>query len=113
MVSLRSILTVPGLQAETERIQSARVVAQAIVEGQQAKAELKRMASLASVADRIKTKKANYAAKAEGWAARLDALDKREPDAFAATDAAVTAYESDLSGMEADMRALTNGNPTS
>jgi hypothetical protein len=113
MVSLRSILTTSGLQAETEKIKSVRVVAQALVEGQQAKAELKRMASLASVSDRIKAKKALYAKNAEAWGARLDRLDKLEPDAFAATEAAIAAHETDLAGMEADMRALTNGDPTS
>lgn len=70
------------------------------------------MASLASVADRIKAKKALYAKNAEAWAARLDKLDAAEPDAFAATEAALASHETDLSGMEADMRALTNGNPT-
>ena len=69
------------------------------------------MASLSSVADRIKAKKAAYAAKAEGWAARLDKLDALEPMAFTSTDAAIAAAETDLSGMEADMRALTNAGP--
>lgn len=69
------------------------------------------MASLSSVSDRIKAKKIAYGAKAETWAARLDKLDQLEPAAFAATDAAITAAETDLSGMEADMRALTNGVP--
>ena len=109
--------TAPGfttyLKEQTERIASARGVAQALVEGYEAKKELGRMASLASVADRIKAKKAAYAKKAEEWAARLDKLDEREPDAFAATDAAIVAHEADLDSMEGDMRALTNVPPTS
>jgi hypothetical protein len=92
-------------------VKAAAVVARAIVDGEQAKAELRVMASLSSVADRIRAKKGVHAAKAEAWAARLDKLDKLEPDIFAATDAAIGAYETDLSGMEADMRALTNGVP--
>lgn len=74
--------------------------------------ERKVMSSLASVADRIKAKKALHASKAEEWAARLDKLDQLEPEAFASTDASIAALEGDLGGMEADMRALTNGGPT-
>ena len=70
------------------------------------------MSSLSSVADRIKAKKAAYAGKAEAWAARLDKLDALEPAAFAATDAAVAAAETDLSAMEAEVRMLTNAGPT-
>jgi hypothetical protein len=87
----------------------ARVVAPAFVE--LVRPERGTMTSLSAVADRIKAKKAAYAAKAEVWAARLDKLDKLEPAAFAAADAAVTAAEADLGGMEADMRTLTNAVP--
>lgn len=97
-----------SLAADTEQIKAVRetrLIAVAAV------GEAKRMASLSSVADRIKAKKQLYAEKAESWGARLDALDKREPDAFAATEAAIVSHETDLSDMEADMRALSNGGP--
>lgn len=92
----------------TTRVSSARVVAQAIVEGQEAKAELKRMASLASIAERIKEKKIAHAAKADEWAKRLDEVDKREPDAFKIGDAAVAEREQDLTSLENDLRVLSN-----
>lgn len=95
----------PGATAEIKAVSAVRPIAVAAI------GEARRMASLAAVSDRIKAKKLAYAAKAEGWAARLDALDAREPEAFAATEAALALNETDLSGMEADMRALTNGAP--
>lgn len=95
----------PGATAEIKAVSAVRPIAVAAI------GEARRMASLASVSDRIKAKKELYAKKAEAWAVRLDALDKREPDAFAATEAAIGAHETDLSDMEADMRALTNGAP--
>lgn len=110
MVSLRSLT--PDLQAETERIRAVRTIRAAVVEGVEAKAELKRMTSLASVSDRIRAKKESYAKKAEEWGARLDEIDRREPEAFRATEAALVSHETDLSDLEADMRALTNGPPT-
>jgi len=91
----------------TKRIKSERVVALALAP-EKIRAERGTMTSLSAVADRIAAKKAAYTAKAQGWAARLDKLDKLEPAAFDATEAAITAHETDLSGMESDMRSLTN-----
>lgn len=84
----------------TDRLTTARVVHQMIREG--------RVSKLAAVADRIKTKKEAYDAKGDEWAVRLDALDKREPEAFAAGDAVVSERESDLAEMEATMKAISN-----
>lgn len=96
----------------TKRVEAARVIAKTIEDLKVIETERKVMSSLAGVADRIKAKKALHASKYEDWAARLDKLDQLEPDAFASTEASVAALEADLSGMEADMRALTNGAPT-
>jgi hypothetical protein len=77
------------------------VLAEGIKEG-------KRVSKLGAIADRIKSKKDAHDAKADEWAARLDALDKREPDAFAIGDAVIEERESDLSDMESTMRTLGN-----
>jgi hypothetical protein len=98
------------IEEMTKRLRSARVVALAL-EPEKIKAERGTMTSLSSVADRIKAKKLAYASKAEIWGSRLDKLDALEPAAFTATDAAVAAAETDLAGMESDMRALTNAGP--
>jgi hypothetical protein len=97
-----------SIGALTARVKAARVGARAIVEGQAARVELRVMSNLTAVADRIKAKRALYVQKAEEWSARLDKLDALEPVAFAAADATVTAVETDLTSMEADMRVLTN-----
>jgi hypothetical protein len=68
----------------------------------------KPMTKLSAIADRIKAKKAGHDKKADEWAARLDALDKREPEAFAVGDAVIAEREADLSGMEQDLRTLSN-----
>ena len=83
-----------------DRLTAARVVHQMIREG--------RVSKLAAVADRIKTKKESYDKKADDWGNRLDALDRREPDAFAAGEAVMSEREADLADMEATMRALSN-----
>jgi hypothetical protein len=92
----------------TNNVKSARVIAQAIVEGQQAKAELQRMVSLAAVADRIKSKREAHIAKADEWAKRLDAIDKQEPQAFAIGEAAIAEREADMKSLENDLKALSN-----
>jgi hypothetical protein len=66
------------------------------------------VADLASIAERIAAKKAAYAAKADAWASRLDALDQAEPTAFANGDAAVAAVEADLGGIEKQLAAVSN-----
>jgi hypothetical protein len=77
------------------------VLAAGITEG-------RRLSTLGSVAERIAAKKAAHAAKADEWAARLDAIDAREPAAFEMGDAAVAERETDIGDMEANMRALSN-----
>lgn len=84
----------------TDRTIAARVVTGMVREG--------RVSKLAAVADRIKDKKVAHDKKADEWAARLDALDAREPDAFEKGDAVVNERETDLAEMEATMRTLSN-----
>lgn len=67
-----------------------------------------KLSKLAAIADRIKTKKEAHDKKADEWAARLDAIDKREPEAFEAGDHVLAERETDLADMEATMRALSN-----
>jgi hypothetical protein len=66
------------------------------------------MTKLAAIADRIKSKKAAHDAKADEWAQRLDAIEQREPQAFAAGDAVLAEREQDLAVMESEMRQLSN-----
>lgn len=67
-----------------------------------------KMSKLGAIADRIAEKKKAHDAKADEWAARLDALDRREPDAFAIGDAVIEEREGDLRDMENTMRTLGN-----
>lgn len=71
-------------------------------------ARREKMSKLGAIAERIAAKKAAHDAKADSWAARLDALDRREPDAFAIGDAVIEEREGDLRDMEATMRQLGN-----
>jgi hypothetical protein len=66
------------------------------------------VSKLTAIGDRIKTKKLAHDAKADEWAARLDAIDKREPTAFAVGDAVIAEREADLTEMEGTMRTLSN-----
>jgi hypothetical protein len=66
------------------------------------------VSKLAAMADRIASKKAAHDRKADEWAARLDALEKQEPLAFAAGDAVIAEREADVAQMEATMRSLSN-----
>jgi hypothetical protein len=66
------------------------------------------MSKLSEIGARIAQKKAAHDAKAEEWAKRLDALDKREPEAFAVGDAVLKEREADLAQMESDLRTLSN-----
>lgn len=66
------------------------------------------MSKLSAIADRIATKKQKHDAKADEWAARLDGLDAREPQAFAVGDAVVAEREQDMAQFESDMRQLSN-----
>lgn len=70
--------------------------------------ENKRVSKLGAIADRIKAKKEAHDKIADEWAERLDALDRREPDAFAAGHSVLEAREADLADMEATMRSLSN-----
>lgn len=66
------------------------------------------MSKLGAIADRMKAKKVAHDAKADEWAARLDAIDQREPHAFAIGDAVIAERDADLAEMEATMRTLSN-----
>lgn len=70
--------------------------------------EGKRVSKLAGISERIVQKKAAHDAKADEWAARLDALDRREPAAFAIGDAVIDEKEGDVAEMEKNMRTLSN-----
>lgn len=67
-----------------------------------------RMGKLGEIADRIAEKKKCHDAKADEWAKRLDAIDKREPEAFAIGDSVIEERETDLHQMESDLRKLSN-----
>lgn len=67
-----------------------------------------RVSKLGAISERIAAKKLAHDKKADEWAARLDALDMREPDAFAIGDAVIAERETDLGDMESNMRKLSN-----
>ncbi len=69
------------------------------------------MATLSAVAERIKQKQAAHQAKADQISKRLDALDQAEPAAFASLEYSIGSMEVDLSSMESEVRALSNGAP--
>lgn len=99
---IASQLTDPeALQNGIERIVTARVLTHIATEG-------KRLSKLAEAAERIAKKKAVHDAKGDEWAARLDALDQREPGAFAIGDSVIDERETDLGDMERTMRTLSN-----
>lgn len=95
---VRAVTSEKTIRANAERLAGVR---QGIKEG-------KRMSKLAEAADRIAKKKQVHDAKGDEWAARLDAIDKREPEAFAMGDAVISERETDLTEMERTMRTLSN-----
>lgn len=90
-----------ALKNGIERIVTARVLTHIATEG-------KRLSKLGAMAERIAQKKAVHDAKADEWSQRLDALDKREPTAFAIGDAVIDERETDVADMERSMRSLSN-----
>jgi hypothetical protein len=70
--------------------------------------EGKRVSKLGAIAERIAAKKIAHDAKADEWARRLDAIDRREPEAFAIGDAVIDERETDLADMEREMRTISN-----
>lgn len=66
------------------------------------------MGKLGEIAQRIAAKKKAHEAKADEWARRLDAIDRKEPEAFAIGDAAIIERETDMADMEKDLRQLSN-----
>ena len=67
-----------------------------------------RMSKLGDIAARIVAKRDAHNVIADGFAARLDALDKAEPAAFAVGDQVIAERAADLATFEADMRQLSN-----
>lgn len=93
----------PGvLEATADRIVAKRVMTDI------AREERRRVSKLGAIADRIAAKKEAHDKKADEWAARLDALDQREPSAFEIGDSVIAERETDLSDMEATMRKVSN-----
>lgn len=89
------------LQTAADRISAAVPIAQAIVSE-------RRMSKLAEIADRMARKREAHNVQADSFAARLDAIDKQEPDAFARGDAFLKERETDLAEFEATIRQLSN-----
>ena len=96
------------LENQIYRIQQGQTIARALVEGNQAKAELRRMGKLQAVAERIKDTKAKLEAEADKLASRLDDLDKKAPAAFDRGHSFLDAQHADLTAMEAELRQLSN-----
>lgn len=67
-----------------------------------------RMSKMESIADRIATKKLAHDAKADEWAKRLDALDAKEPLAFAHGDSVIAEREYDLAQFDKTIRTISN-----
>jgi hypothetical protein len=89
------------LQEDTQRIQSAQVIAKAIVQGQ-------RMGKLQEIALRIAKTKESLDAEADKLSARLDEIDRKAPEAFTRGKAVIDQHSADLDAMEAELRQLSN-----
>ena len=96
--AVKGVTDVASIEKNADKIQAYRV---GLVEG-------RRMSKLAAISERIVEKKAAHDRKADEWAARLDALDQREPGAFAIGDAVIAEKEGDVAEMERNMRTLSN-----
>lgn len=92
------------LEGDTERIQSAQVIARAIIDG-------RKMGKLSAVAQRISDTRRKLDDEADRLANRLDGLDKKAPEAFAVAHSVVDSQHADLDGMEAELRQLSNLGP--
>lgn len=95
---IRAVTSETIIKANADRITGIR---QGINEG-------KRMSKLAAISERLVEKKIAHDKKADEWAMRLDALDQREPAAFAIGDAVIEEKEGDLAEMEKNMRTISN-----
>jgi hypothetical protein len=96
--AVKGVTDAASIEKNADKIQAYRV---GLVEG-------RRMSKLAAISERIVEKKAAHDKKADEWAARLDALDQREPGAFAIGDAVIAERDADLKEMEDTMRGLSN-----
>lgn len=100
VAEIAAVTSSEAIEGAADRLVAARVLSAVAREG--------RVSKLGAIADRIAEKKKAHDAKADEWALRLDALDRREPDAFAIGDAVIAEREGDLSDMERTMRSLGN-----
>ena len=66
------------------------------------------MATLAEVAVRAGEAKKRHQVRADGYAAKLDGIEQREPEAFARADAVMDALSVDLDTMDTELRQLSN-----
>ena len=89
------------LKVDIPRIQSAQVIAKAIIQGQS-------MGKLHEVAERIKRTKASLESEADKLMAKLDGVDKKAPDAFSRGHAVIDQQSSDIDTMDAELRQLSN-----
>lgn len=95
--------------AQVERVLDAQVLVQ---NRATAAAEFvtkgKPMSKLSAVAERITAKKRAHDDIADHFAAQLNAIDAKEPGAFAIAEQVVSERASDLAQFESDMRQLSN-----
>lgn len=96
--AVKGVTTVEGINHNADRIEAYTT---GLKEG-------RRMSKLGAIAERIAAKKQAHDAKADEWAGRLDALDRKEPESFAIGDAVIEERETDLADMERNMRAISN-----
>ena len=89
------------LKTDTQRIQSATVIARAIVEG-------RKMGKGQELADRIKRAKQNYNAGLDDLASQVEQLEHKIPEAINHGKQIVTAHHEDIDGMVDDLRQLSN-----
>lgn len=96
------------LQDLTGRVHGARMVANAIIEGQEAKKELVRMGKLHEVALRIAETRKSLEGEADKLSTRLDDLSKKAPAAFGHANALLDSHNADIDAMESELRQLSN-----
>lgn len=69
------------------------------------------VSNLQSVGERITAKRLARQKKADDWAARLDEMDRLEPEIYARGDAVLDAADADMKGLEAELSTLGSNLP--
>lgn len=92
------------LEATTERIQSAQVVARSIIEG-------RKMSKASEIAERLKTSRAEFSRDLDAIAAKLDSFDAKKPAVLQQANATIDQLHAETDGLESELQLLANLSP--